>query len=72
LDGEEGEAGGVARFELDQDIHVAFGGEIGPQDRTEECEPADMASAAEVLDLVPGYVDAAPVHPVTLLLIPGN
>src|SRR5215213_3478688 len=57
--GKERQARHVTGLELHQDIDVALGPEVVPQDRTEEGQLADMATSTELLDLlaVDGYPD---------------
>src|SRR5258706_13709227 len=55
-DVEEREARGLARLELDQNVHVAVRPEVVAQDRAEEGEPTDVMAPAEVGDSFGGDV----------------
>jgi hypothetical protein len=59
---DEGQTRSVARFELDEDVDVAVGSEIPPQDGTEEGQSTDVVAATEVSYLGPIDLNARPTH----------
>jgi hypothetical protein len=58
LQAEEGQAGDVAGFELDEDVDIAVRAEVLAQDRAEEGEAADVVPATEGLEAAAGDVDS--------------